>query len=192
MGMLRPSWLTELLTDPAAKLAVARVADTPESTFSSEPVLIAFATQTGAAEGIAEATLEQLEMAGVNAAMVDFYDLDLALLAHASQVLFVTSTTYDGDPPDMAETFCDEAMNSPAALSHLHYAVLALGDRDYDAFCGFGRRLDDWLRASGAHAWFERIEVDDEDEQALARWHACVAALARCSDHASSDSATVR
>jgi sulfite reductase (NADPH) flavoprotein alpha-component len=192
MGMFRPSWFTHLLTNPVPETAAERTSGSLESTFSSDPVVVAFATQTGAAEGIAEATLEQLEMAGINAALVDFYDLDLALLERASQFLFVTSTTYDGDPPDMAETFSDEAMRLPAALAHLHYAVLALGDRDYDEFCGFGHRLDDWLRASGAHAWFERIEVDDEDEQALARWHDHVAALARCSDHASPESATVR
>jgi sulfite reductase (NADPH) flavoprotein alpha-component len=178
MGMFRPSWFKELLGEPLANTRSDRAGDKPPGRFGSEPILVAFATQTGAAEGIAEATLEQLEMAERTAAMVDFYDLDLPLLERARQVLFVVSTTCDGDPPDMAEEFCAQAMKTPAALGHLHYGLLALGDRDYDQFCAFGHRLDDWLRASGAQAWFDRIEVDDEDARALDHWHECVAALA--------------
>ncbi len=149
----------------------------PTTGFLESPVLLVYATQTGAAESIAEATREQLEMAGLNIHMADFYDLDLVLLERFDQTLFVVSTTFDGDPPDMGEAFFQSAMQQPAALEHLRYGALALGDRAYDLFCGFGHKLDDWLRASAAKPWFDLIEVDDEDEATIERWHAQVAQL---------------
>jgi len=175
--MFHTRWLKELIADAPAGTGSVAVPAAPTSGFAPGPVLVAFATQNGAAESIAEATLEQLEMAGIEADMMDFYDLDLARLADAGQVLFVASTTFDGDPPDMAEAFFQEAMQQPAPLGHLRYGLLARGDRAYDMFCGFGHRLDDWLRASGARPWLELIEVDDEDEQAITRWHECIGML---------------
>jgi sulfite reductase (NADPH) flavoprotein alpha-component len=61
-------------------------------------------------------------------------------------------------------------MRRPAALNGLEYAVLALGDRHYNAYCGFGVALDRWLQASGARRLFPSVEVHDLDPQALALW----------------------
>jgi sulfite reductase (NADPH) flavoprotein alpha-component len=44
--------------------------------------------------------------------------------------------------------------------------VLALGDRSYGHFCGFGHQLDQWLRQHGAHPLFDAIEVDNADPAA--------------------------
>ena len=61
-------------------------------------------------------------------------------------------------------------MATPAALGHLRYAVLALGDREYEHFCGFGHQLDDWLRQHGARPLFDLVEVDNADDSALRHW----------------------
>lgn len=177
MGMFQLAWLRKLIDEP-----VGRHAPSPGSPvavrFAPEPVLIVCASQTGVAEDLAEATHEQLRAAGIETRMADLETLDRATLESTRQALFLASTAYDGDPPDMAETFRREAMARPAALAHLHYGLLALGDRGYDDFCAFGRALDAWLQVGGAQAWFPRIEVDDEDAIALEHWHARVAALA--------------
>ncbi|HGV3447509.1 TPA: flavodoxin domain-containing protein, partial [Vibrio cholerae O1] len=57
-----------------------------------------------------------------------------------------------------------------AALPTLQFAVLALGDREYDHFCGFGHQLEQWLRRSGATPLFDLIEVDNGDAGALRHW----------------------
>lgn len=176
--MFRLGWLQELIGEPAGSRAVAPVEPVAGMRFAPGPVLIAYASQTGVAEDLAAATREQLRGAGVASQVVDFEALDWASLETAGQALFLASTTYDGDPPDMAETFSRTAMVQPASLARLHYGLLALGDRGYEGFCAFGRALDAWLQASGARAWFPRIEVDDEDAAALERWHAQVAVLA--------------
>ena len=59
----------------------------------------------------------------------------------------------------------------------LRYAVLALGDRQYAQFCGFARRVDDWLAGRGAQRLGERIEVDGDDQHALQSWQRQVADL---------------
>jgi len=181
--MARMRWLQELLgSDTAVEAAQTPLCAKPTARLTSATVLIAYATQTGAAEGIAEETRELLEDAGIHVQMLDFDDLSPAVLEDASQVLFITSTTFDGEPPEMAEDFHAQVMQQPAALAHLHYALLALGDRSYDFFCGFGHRLDDWLRDSGAQPWFNLIEVDDEDERPIDHWLACVKILAAADD----------
>ncbi|OOG49308.1 hypothetical protein B0E52_01255 [Rhodanobacter sp. C06] len=177
MGMFRLAWLRELIGEPAN----GRTMQPPELAgmrFAPGPVLIAYASQTGVAEDLAAAAREQLRGAGVTSRVADFEALDRAMLETASQALFLASTTYDGDPPEMANTFSRMTMAQPASLAHLRYGLLALGDHGYADFRAFGRALDAWLAASGAQAWFPRIEVDDEDAAALERWHAQVAALA--------------
>ena len=176
--MFRLGWWRELIGEPAGGHEVLPVEPVAGQRFAPGPVLIACASQTGVAEDLAEATREQLRAAGITSQVADFEALDRSILETASQALFLASTTYDGDPPDMAATFSRTTMAQPASLAHLRYGLLALGDRGYDDFCGFGRVLDAWLQASGAQAWFPRIEVDDEDAAALERWHAQVAALA--------------
>ena len=92
------------------------------------------------------------------------------LLAQTQRALFIASTYGEGDPPDNAALFLAHSMAQAQDLSHLQYGLLALGDRQYAQFCGFGRALDGWLRAAGASPWFERIEMDNGAPQALTAW----------------------
>src|SRR3546814_14080790 len=85
-----------------------------------------------------------------------------------SRVLFVVATYGDGEAPDFARTFARKLREAPPDLDGLEYAVLALGDTDYEeSFCGFGRKLDQRLRRAGPRPLLDRIEVDNEDPAAL-------------------------
>ncbi|OUM03986.1 sulfite reductase subunit alpha [Variovorax sp. JS1663] len=136
------------------------------------PVLVLHATQTGQAETIAWQTARWLHARGAAVQVKSLNEIDLATLQTAERALFVTSTYGEGDPPDGASAFVERVMGARAHLAHLRYALLALGDRQYAHFCGFGQRLDAWLRDSGAVPAYERIDVDNGDEAALARWRA--------------------
>lgn len=187
MGMFNPAWFRQLADTAREFVLDDENIDRPQQPFAAtpagagfsvhDPVRVVWASQTGVAETFAEDTVDFLQTSGLSARNIPFDMLDLPALESAQQVLFLVSTSYDGDPPDMAEEFSDIAMKHPATLSQLHYGLLALGDRCYEDFCGFGQQLHTWLQASQARAWFEPIEVDDENEDALRLWRRRIGAL---------------
>nr|WP_218572805.1 sulfite reductase flavoprotein subunit alpha [Pseudomonas sp. R-28-1W-6] len=136
----------------------------------AESWLIGFASQSGLAEQLAWRTAGQLQAAGLPVQVQPLARLDEQALQQASRALFVVSTFGDGEAPDNARGFERKLLGSQLALGELSYAVLALGDRQYQQFCGFARRLHDWLGQQGANSLFAPVEVDNGDQAALASW----------------------
>jgi sulfite reductase (NADPH) flavoprotein alpha-component len=134
-------------------------------------VLVAFASQTGAAEQIAWKSADALNARGDFVRVALLGGLTTAELAQAGTLLVVASTYGSGEPPDSARGFMRKHMVRPAALKGVQFAVLALGDRAHADFCGFGRMLDKWLAASRARRLFDPVLVDgDEDFAAMRQW----------------------
>lgn len=150
----------------------------------SDAILVAYASQTGMAEDLARRTAAALSEAGRGVRLLAINRVDAQVLRDSSQALFVVSTYGEGDPPDMAAGFARRVLGKDQALASLRYAVLALGDSSYAQFCGFGRRLDAWLRHQGAQSLFDRIEVDNAEPGALRHWQHQVGVLAGRSDQA--------
>ena len=144
--------------------------DTSSTAGGNSSVLVVYASQTGFAQQLAERSADNLRSTGLAVKLRAIGEVDSAMLANAGRALFVASTTGEGDPPDQALAFVRGAMAQPAALQDLRYAVLALGDREYEHFCGFGHQLDRWLRQHGAQPLFDIVEVDNADESALRHW----------------------
>ncbi|MDY6925399.1 MAG: sulfite reductase subunit alpha [Pseudomonadota bacterium] len=136
----------------------------------ADALLIAYASQTGQAEELAWMTAATLSGAGVPSRVALLGDLDPHTLTAEGRVLIIASTTGEGDGPDAMSWFARKHMTAPADLSGLSYGLLALGDRTYADFCGFGRALDLWLQRSGATPLFDRIEVDDGDAGTIRHW----------------------
>ncbi|MFO6136064.1 sulfite reductase subunit alpha, partial [Pseudomonas aeruginosa] len=101
--------------------------------------------------------------------------LDAGQLAEARKALFVVSTFGDGEAPDSARGFERKVLGQAASLDGLSYALLALGDRQYEQFCGFARRMQGWLQGQGARSLFAPVEVDDGDAAALRQWQESLA-----------------
>lgn len=135
-----------------------------------DEVLIVYASQTGYAEQLATQTLNSLQQANMQTRLIPIQAITPTILQQAQKILFVVSTTGEGDAPDSAARFTRNILHQTVSLSHLQYAVLALGDRHYQAFCAFGHRLDQWLRQQGAHSLFDLVEVDNGDDGALRHW----------------------
>jgi sulfite reductase (NADPH) flavoprotein alpha-component len=146
-------------------------------------VLVAFASQTGAAEAIAWRSANALIGARGFVRVAALGSLGPAALAEAGTLLVVASTYGAGEAPDSARAFVRRHMGGQVDFSGLHFAVLALGDRKYDAtFCQFGRGMDRWLAAGGARRLFDVVCVDgDDDDAAMAEWCENLSKLgARC------------
>lgn len=142
-------------------------------------ILIAVASQTGFGDELAEMTRVHLGATSRAVRVTSFADLDVPDLIAAGRVLFIASTTGEGDGPDSTARFVRRTMSSAGAgeLSGLAYGLLSLGDRSYRDFCGFGRALDGWLKGAAATPLFDAIEVDNGDTAAIRRWQAELTAL---------------
>jgi sulfite reductase (NADPH) flavoprotein alpha-component len=144
--------------------------------------LVAYASQTGTGEALAEHTVALLRTGGLAARAISVEHLDEAGLRGAARILFIASTYGEGDAPDSAARLARLLDRPDLALDQLHYAVLALGDSSYANYCGFGRRLDAALRARGAQALFEPVEVDRGRSAAIEAWRHHLSHLAGTSD----------
>ncbi|MDO4683669.1 MAG: sulfite reductase subunit alpha [Lautropia sp.] len=166
--------------------------ETPATPAPQQPgVLMVYASQSGSAESLAHRSAQQLRQRGIPVSqIIPLQDLDADRLKQGSLALFVVSTTGEGNAPDNAAIFVDTVMSAHLMppkdgesswlhLPSLQYGLLALGDRSYMNFCGFGRQLDEWLQEHGASPLFDRIEVDCLDADALDAWEAAIQASPR-------------
>ncbi|HEY4583339.1 MAG TPA: sulfite reductase flavoprotein subunit alpha [Lysobacter sp.] len=165
-----------------ASMRGRRAASAPPMPGNDERIVVAWASQTGFAHELAQHTAATLRAAGVPAQALPLDTLDAATLPRLRRLLLIASTTGEGDPPDHALRFVREAMRDDAGLAGLEYGVLALGDANYARFCEFGRQLDRWLHRRGAHAMFDRVDVDAGDPGALRHWQHHLGLLAGRTD----------
>ncbi|CDG83649.1 PepSY domain-containing protein [Janthinobacterium agaricidamnosum] len=138
---------------------------------NDDVTLVAYASQSGQAEKLALQSAGALQKAGLSVVVSSLDRLEPQHLRQYRRALFVASSFGEGEAPDGARRFarllCDAAA---PGLPGLNYGLLALGDRHYSNFCGFGRTLDQRLRSLGASTLFPSIEVDNHDAAALDAW----------------------
>ncbi|WGT31041.1 sulfite reductase flavoprotein subunit alpha [Pseudomonas marginalis] len=132
--------------------------------------LIGFASQSGFAEQLAWQTAGQLQAAGLPVKVQPLGSVSQDDLRQSENALFVVSTFGDGEAPDSARGFERSVLGQDLSLKGLNYSVLALGDRQYQHFCGFARRLHFWLTHQGGNPLFAPVEVDSGDSAALLHW----------------------
>lgn len=139
---------------------------------NATPWLIAYATQTGVSEQLAWRTAISLQEAHQPTTVKSVQQLSEDDLKQAKQVLWIVSTYGTGEAPDLASHFEKKLMSKSLDLSHLQYAVLALGSQEYpDTYCSFGHRIDSWLKQSGAQQLFTTVEVNNGSNNDIQLWN---------------------
>lgn len=132
--------------------------------------LVGFASQSGFAEQLAWQTAGQLQAAGLPVQVQQLSELTEQDFSRNRNALFVVSTFGDGEAPDSARGFERKMLGRSLSLGNLNYAVLALGDRQYQHFCGFAHRVHEWLAEQGGNLMFAPVEVDSADPASLQLW----------------------
>lgn len=133
--------------------------------------LIAYASQSGAAREIAEQLAATFRQHQLGPALLPLNDIQPQALAGYSRVLLIVSTYGEGEPPDNAAMFWRKAEGQKPDLTGVSYSMLALGDRQYADFCGFGRRLEHWLNEAGATSGIPRQEVNRLESASIQNWY---------------------
>ncbi|CDW55229.1 methionine synthase reductase [Trichuris trichiura] len=128
-------------------------------------ILVAYASQTGQAKSIASLLYESLKAKGLTVRLSCLSQSGKKFhIEKESCVLFVVSTTGDGDPPDTGHLFFTQLKRKAIAkerLEFLNYALLGLGDSNYNTFCGSPKRLESLLLKLGARSFFPTAFCDD-------------------------------
>ncbi|HEX7261085.1 MAG TPA: flavodoxin domain-containing protein [Luteolibacter sp.] len=135
------------------------------------PVTILWGSQTGNSESLGKKLSKTLAAKGHSPTLRDMATVSPADLAAAENVLIITSTYGDGEPPDNAAALhaALHAADAPS-LASLNFAVLALGDSSYPDFCKCGHDFQTRLTALGAKPLVPIIESDVDYDEPFANW----------------------
>jgi sulfite reductase (NADPH) flavoprotein alpha-component len=166
-------WLSEFLGNILSQTSVASIPSGP-----AVPVTVLFGSQTGTAEGLAKKLVKTLKKGNFEPNIQDMGIYDRELLAKEKNLLVITSTYGDGEPPDTALELHTWLMSDAAPrLEGVNFSVLSLGDSSYPDFCQCGTDFDLRLEALGANRIYPRVDVDVDPDQPYSNWSKGVIAI---------------
>jgi len=138
---------------------------------------ILYGTQTGTAASLSKTFAKEAVKRGFAAQAKDMAEFTVAQLKDITNLLVITSTYGDGEPPDGARALhaAIHAEDAPT-LEHLSFSVLGLGDTNYEKFCECAKEFDLRLEKLGAKRVFERTDCDVDYEEPANSWFQSVLA----------------
>lgn len=115
---------------------------------------ILYGSQTGTAQDLAEYIWRESKRYHFNGTVIAMDKYDIPNLINEEFIVFVCSTTGQGDEPDNMKTFWKFLLrkNLPTnSLNALNCAVLGIGDSSYEKFNFVAKRLNKRLQQLGAN-----------------------------------------
>lgn len=132
----------------------------------------------GSVFGTATLTADEIETsldeAGHDISRPDPQTIDALLDESLDWLIVCTSSTGNGDVPDDLNPVYMSLLSEYPKITHLKYAVVALGDSSYDTFCGGGLAVDAALADLGAMQMAQPMKIDaqevTEPEEVAPEW----------------------
>ncbi len=160
-------WLSGYLQAQAGGEAAASNAVAAEKA----KVDIFYATETGNAKALSLGLMKALKQAGYKVKSTSVNRLNPSDIPTDHPAIFLVSTHGEGDPPEAAVAFFERiAQETDGALEGLSYAMLGLGDKSYDIFCGAATTLDEHLVRLGAKPFREMALFDVDYAEHTPAW----------------------
>ncbi|OOF46871.1 FMN-binding protein MioC [Rodentibacter trehalosifermentans] len=126
----------------------------------------------GTAEYVAEHLEDILKTQGFSTAL--FHGAQYDDVIGERLWLIVTSTHGAGEIPDNLRPLFEQVAKSNQDLSHLHFAIVGLGNSDYDTFCYATKHIEEILQQKSAVKLCETLEIDvlniDDPENYSEQW----------------------
>lgn len=142
------------------------------ATTSSSHLSIVFASDSGTARRFAHDAGRDATEKGYSNDVWDIEEFNHETdLAKQKIVLFFLATRGEGDPTWSAKAFQKWLMNSDrsrSCMDGVKFAVFALGSKNYEFFCGFGKRIDKRMSELGAERIFD-LQLGDDSERGRIR-----------------------
>ncbi|WP_027954164.1 assimilatory sulfite reductase (NADPH) flavoprotein subunit [Halobacillus kuroshimensis] len=134
-------------------------------------VTLLYGSHTGNCQALAEEFSGRLKENDLQVSVEDMDRYKPKSLKKEEDLLIITSTHGDGDPPDNALSFYEFLYSKRAPkLDGVRYSVLALGDSSYEFYCQTGKDFDKRLEELGAERIVERVDCDLDYEDEAEDW----------------------
>lgn len=166
-------WLNGYL---AARMQVQGTSTAPavpsaEAAPAGLPLTILWGSQTGNSESLAKKASKSLIAQGHQVSIIDMAEAEADSLKAIENLLIITSTYGDGEPPDNAQAL-HEALHAEGApkFENTTYSVLGLGDSEYPDFNQCAKDFDNILEKLGAKRLSPLVESDVEFDEPFDQW----------------------
>jgi len=127
-------------------------------------VNILWASMFGTAEDVAndvfESTSKEL---GAEIEINEMNDVSIDSFKEMKNVIFISSTTGQGDVPHNGDEFYNNLSQADVDLSDMNYGVCGLGDSSHRHFCGGPKKIDQRMAELGAKKVAETLTCDGDD-----------------------------
>ncbi|RUS69230.1 hypothetical protein EGW08_023009 [Elysia chlorotica] len=130
-------------------------------------LLVLYGSQTGTAHDVADRVTREAKRRYFATRTLAMDDYNVTSLIQEQLVVFVCSTTGQGDPPDNMRMFWKFLLRRDlpsSSLSRLQFAVLGLGDSSYQKFNVVGKRLQKRIEQLGGEVIQDLGLADDQHD----------------------------
>ena len=142
---------------------LAPLARSSEAHLTMSPVLVLYGSQTGNSREIAKEVCAEALSRGHQSRVLGMERFKEFEFSASEFVVLVVSSTGNGDAPDNADKFyryC-KRKTTPPVFANVPFAVVSLGDSNYEQFCEVGRQFDKHLERLGGARALKRCDVDE-------------------------------
>jgi sulfite reductase (NADPH) flavoprotein alpha-component len=166
------AWLNGFLAGIFSRAPGATTSVSSAASSALAPLTILFGSQTGTSESLAKQAAKEAGKRGFAATILDLAAVTVEQLPAHSNLLLITSTYGEGEPPDNAKALHSALLAAApsAQLAAVNYSVCSLGDTNYTLFCQAGKDFDSHLEKLGAKRVSPRVDCDVDYEAAFTGW----------------------